>query len=513
MAFLGWGKKKEPVENKSEEAKAQGTPSTDLRPRRSRLSEAVFSKLQESTGFPGSNPDAGTEFDDRLFKNLGQVSPLDLSPERIEDAQRLSLLSYRKNPRAKRAIEVVKDFALGDQIRIRAKEPEVQDVLDQHWEENDWDNHIEDRLRDLAIFGEQLYPVAVREGDGMVSVSHVTPLRILSVLPNPKNSIELIKVQTSVGASSQTIREQDKGKVFDIIRPAKGGGLTFEQGKDNAFYFTVNRISGATRGLPDLLPSMDWLEGLDQFVFSMLERADLAMNVVFDLMYKGLKDNEIKEKVDHFDQNMRDGLTYGHNENVELKIQVPELAGSDAEIVNRILTKHIQAGTGLAGLFYGDSDDLTRASASELSVAVARMIQSRQNLFKRILKRILEFQIQRSVQAGTLKKGMDTTFVIEMPHIFLRDLSTITESIEKLTDSLITGVDRKWIDNETAGKMFRTSLEQLGSLVAPPTQGGDVEDEPDEPIVPRQEIEDGKEPPEREEDEGEEEEGRAAAVA
>ncbi|KKL25783.1 hypothetical protein LCGC14_2401840 [marine sediment metagenome] len=509
MAFFSWGKKEETPE----EVKADGTPSTDLRDRRSRFSEAVFSPLKEASGFPGSNPDAGTEFDDRLFTNIGQVSPLDLSPQRIEDAQRLSLLSYRKNPRAKRAIEIVKDFALGDQIRIRAKDPKVQKVLDDHWIENDWDNNVEDRLRDLAIFGEQLYPVAVRDGDGMVSVSHVTPLKILAVLPNPQNSIELVKVQTSVGASSVTIREQDKGKVFDIIRPTEGGRLTFDEKGDNAFYFTVNRISGATRGLPDLLPSMDWLEGLDQFVFSMLERADLAMNVVFDLMYKGLKDSEIKEKVDHFDQNMRDGLTYGHNENVELKIQAPELAGSDAEIVNRILTKHIQAGTGLAGLFYGDSDDLTRASASELSVPVARMIQSRQTLFKRVLKRILEFQIQMSADAGELQGVTDTSFVIEMPKIFLRDLKTITDSIDTLSETLIRGVERRWIDNDTAGKLFRTSLEQLGSLVEPPTQGGKAAaEEEDSTIVPGQEIDDGEEPPESEEDEGEEE-GRAAAVA
>ncbi|KKK58096.1 hypothetical protein LCGC14_3047870, partial [marine sediment metagenome] len=349
--------------------------------------------LREVASFPGSNPDAGTEFDDRFFKSLGQTSPLDLSPERIETAQRLSLLSYRKNPRAKRAIEVVKDFALGDKIRFKAKDPKVQKILDAHWKENDWDNNAEDRIRDLAIFGEQLYPVVVRDGDGMVILSHVTPLKILAVAPNPKNSIELVKVKTSVGATKEAIGEKDAGKVFNIIRPAKGGLLTSE-GKDDAFYFTVNKVSGATRGLPDLLPSMDWLEGLDQFVFSMLERADLAMNVVFDLMYKGLNDSEIKEKVDHFDQNMRDGLTYGHNENVELAIKAPQLAGADAEIVNRILAKHIQAGTGLAGLFYGDSDDLTRAAASELTVPVARMIQSRQTFFKRMLIRVFEFQIQ-----------------------------------------------------------------------------------------------------------------------
>ncbi len=441
-------------------------------------------RLAEQAGFPFDNVDAGTPEDDRLYQRVDGQGPYDLPADRTQTAQRLCFQSWMRNPRAFRSVEMLKDFALGDGLRFSAADPKVKSVLDLHWKMNEWDQMLGDRVRTIGIFGEQLYVPFVREGDGLVIIGSINPMHIYSILTNPHNQAELIRVFT-------TLRYQDRvddhahqhrrngdgkdhvadhgfpeGRSFPIIRLGPDGKLTYvgDEKDPDVFFFAVNRIDGARRGMPDLLPSLDWLEGLDGFVFSMMERADLASNVVFDIMYKGFKDSEIKKRIDQFNQQMRDGLTYGHNENVELTIKSPQLGGADAEIVNRIIIKQVQAGTGFAGLFFGDSDDLTRASASELSVPVAKMIQSRQQFIKHMMTRIFQFQIERSVAAGALKGVTDFSFEITMPKVFLRDLTTVTKSILDLSEALGVGVDKGWIDNDQAGAMFKVSLEQLGKI-------------------------------------------------
>ena len=472
MGFLDFFRSKE-YERKPKKIK-ESSPQRDQamaeRWQPGQLLESVYPslmKIKEQAGFAFDNPDAGTEFDDKFFTPLEKAAPLDLSARRIHTAQRLSFLSYRRNPRAFRAIELVKNFVLGDGVRFRAKSKSVQKMLDMHWLENRWEIEAAERLRCLGVFGEQLYPVFIRETDGLVRLGSVSSLLIRGAIVDEDDGATVIKILTAMKSRADeptvTIPEGIfDGRAFNVIRhdPETGKFIpTDGEGKD-AFYFAENRITGQRRGLPDLLPSLDWLEGLDSFTFSMMERAAVSSNVVFDLKYKGLKDDEIQRRVDEFEERLTPGSTYGHNDNVELKIMTPDVGGSDAEIVSRILTKHIQAGTGLAGLFFGDAED----SASELTAPVAKMIQARQEFFKNELRMIFSYQIQMGKEKGSIPRSEDETFFVDLPRVFLRDLSSVTKSIVDLSEALITGVTQRWISDNEAAAVYRTSLEQLGTI-------------------------------------------------
>ncbi len=428
-------------------AVAASTPNVNGRYKR--LSESIFGNL-----------DAGTEFDDRLFASLDVGLKIDLLPEKIKIGQRLSLLLYRKNVRAFASIELIKDFVLGDGIRFKANDPEVQKILDDHWEENQWMDIIEERIRALAIFGEQLYPVFIEEKTGMVTVSSISPFFITQVIRDPENAEQLKAVKVSI-SSSASETEPDI-KTFNLIE--KPGDK--EVPENPAFLFGVNRVSGATRGTPDLMPSLDWLEGLDNMVFSMLERASLSQNVVFDLEMQGLTEEKLRIEGKKFMSQLRSGETFAHNESVKLDIKVPKLAASDSETMVSIMLRQIQAGTRLAGLFFGDSADLTRSSASELSIPVAKAIQGRQNFIRRMLEKIFKFQITQSKKAGTLSKNADEGFEIEMARVFLRDTSVIATSLNSLSGTLESAVKNKWITNDQAAKFYRSGLEELGTVGA-----------------------------------------------
>lgn len=413
-----------------------------------RLSEQIFGNLDE-----------GTEFDDIFFQNLDQTIPLDLAPEQLRSAQRLSMLLFRKNVRAYAGIELIKDFVLGDGVRFAARDPQVQALLDKHWKINRWSEKLSERIRALSIFGEQLYPIFIREKDGFMRLSSISPFRIIRLKRDPENAEEFVKAEVSLTEFATGVSEIET-KDYSLVRTVQD--LEAEDVENPAMYFPVNRVAGASRGIPDMTSAIDWLEGLDGLVFAMLERAELTQDVVYDITYEGGDEEKIERAVKDFARSMKAGGIYAHNERVTLKVQVPDLGASESETMASIMMRQIQAGMRLAGLFFGDSSDLTRASASELSVPVAKAIQGRQNFIKAMIESVFELQIEISKKAGSLKGVTDFKFEVTMSKVWLRDMKVITGSLVELSSTLESAVVNKWISNEQAGKFYRSSLEQLG---------------------------------------------------
>ncbi len=413
-----------------------------------------------------ANPDSGTPDDDRFYTQLESGGVMDMPAGVQFEVQRLSLMSFRKNVRAFCAVELVKDFSLGDGVRFRAADPRVQDLLVRHWEANEWEDRMEERVRGLGIFGEALLPAFTRQTDGFVRVTSVTPLRISGVSRNAQDGADLKRVRVGgnlnfpvspfAGGGAAEVTE---ARGFDIIKRNADGEL-----EGDAFFFAVNRVDGQARGTPDLCSSLDWLEGLDGFLFSMLERAELSQDVVYDIEYGNLNEEQLRKKVREFAKALRSGGIWAHNEKASLDIKSPKLGAADIQGVVSILMRQIQSGTRLAGLFFGDSADLTRASASELSVPVAKAIQGRQNFIRRMLARIFSYQIQQARKAGALEGVRDFSFEIQMPRIFLKDLATVAKGLNDLGNALRLAVDADWLTNDQAGDVFRSQLEEVAGL-------------------------------------------------
>lgn len=416
--------------------------------------------------FPGGNLDQGTEFDDRLFQQIDQVAPIDLAPAQLQAGQRFSMRAYRVNTRAKRCIELMKDFSIGTGVKFEAEDPKVQELLDEHWWINRWEKNLVPRFRAWSIFGEQLWPAFVRPEDGIVTISSISPFRILQVLRNRENAEELVGVKTakrggvhgpSIGSHIGTDEKQDF-RFWEIIRLGRDGKYT-----GNAFYFPLNMVSGATRGLPDLLASLDWLEGLDSFAFSFLERVNMAYNVVFDLEVKGGRGKEITKQVNRLVKDLKSGTVYGHNENINLSVKTPNVASMDANAAVSILLKQIQSGTGFAGMFYGDSEDLTRASAAELSLPVSKMIEGRQKETEMMLSEIFDFQIQKTLEIknGRLAGVTNFKYRFTFPKVLLRDTKTQASALNTAADALQKAMESGWITKDQASQVFVSILEGI----------------------------------------------------
>lgn len=469
--FTGGGKEtQEQPEGKSKEKTARKGMGY------SRPLETKLHRLSETIGFP--NVDQGTIHDDRFFKQLGPVTELDLPLGMLEKSQRLSLLLFRKNVRAWNAIELTKDFVIGPGVRVKAADPKVLERIKLHWRVNQWQKKLPERVRALALFGEQLYPAFVQEGTGLVRLSSISPMRVRGVVTDPEDSETITHVTAHLGKvpgfGEKPITTQDaKIKRYRLIQPRLDGTLEDDPGNFDglAFFFPINRVGGGTRGVPDLSPSLDWLEGLDIFSFALLEKAAIQQQVVWDLTIEGADDDEVQERADQLITDLLSGSAFGHNEKVKLQALVAQLSGGDSETIIRILLRHIQAGTRMAGMFFGDSDDLTRASASELSIPVGKMIEGRQSFVRMMLEEILQFDIEQGVKAGALPKGTNVSFEIKMARVWLRDLAAATSALSTLATALTIAQESEWIDKSRATEIFEVGVEHLGGVAREDVDG------------------------------------------
>lgn len=428
-----------------------------LRPKK--LLEAIF-----------SNPDSGTVDDDRFYQQIDGGTFMDLPPLVLRRIQELSLLLFRKNAMTFCGAEVKNDFCIaGGSVTITAKDPKVLDLLNLHWEMNEWDELLPERTRSLSLTGELLMPSFVNNVSGLVLLSTVSPLRIVSVVPDKENGERASHVLCVLGVTGPidgtgmgSASGLDK-KTFRVMNldPATG------EYDGEAFYLPINRPSGAMRGLPDFSTSLDWMEGTDGLLFSILERASLSQEIVYDVTYQGATEPEINKKVRQLITSIKSGGVFGHNEKVSLGIKVPELGAQDSEQIVNILKGQAYAGSRLSGLFMGSGADLTKSSASELSIPIQKHFDARQKTIKNFLKKIFRFQIQEAKKRGVLDGVTDFNFDIRMPRTFLRDMATIASSMQLAGIGLQLAVQNHWIDQKEAANAFRYMLEAMGVDVAP----------------------------------------------
>ena len=427
--------------------------------------------LEVALGLPFDNPDAGTPFDDRFFERLDTAGIHDLSPQAQRRAQRLAFLLYRINVRAYGGVELGVDFVVGNGVKLKAKDPTVLALLQRHWRVNRWGTMLREYLRALAIFGELLFPVFV-SNKGFVRISSISPFKIWKLHRNEQDGarFDAIAVRLRDAPSSAT-KQTDAGddkknmKAYTLIEPDDDGFLIDEPnevGKDGlAFFFPANRVAGSSRGTPDYMAAIDFLQGLDSFTMALLDRADLAMQAVYDLEYKGLQGKELKKKANAYGRNLRDGGIWAHNENASMKIQLPNIGASDAANVAKILKDAIHAGFRKPGHFFGDISDLTRSAAQEISIVISKSLEGRQQFARDMLEEILTFQVEQAVKKGLLKSDVDTTFRVEFPPIFLRDLQGVASALVQLTLALDAAVLSEYIELSVARDTFQLALSQI----------------------------------------------------
>ena len=251
------------------------------------------------------------------------------------------------------------------------------------------------------------------------------------------------------------------------------------------FVVQVNKTSIGMRGRPDSLALIDWQDRLDQFFFDVMEYVALLRDKVWDLLVKGGDDKEIDKQIQTFiAAQQKSGGVFGHNESLTLTAINPDLKAADIQSIFDTLLSLLSAGARLPVYMLGSGGDANLATATAQGSPTYRGLKTRQGIVRRMLIRILQYQVDCAVEAKRIpeyvtvmdengepkidKLGLPLkvlardAFDVQMPEISPRDTAAAAVTFSNVATAITALYSMKLLPLQTAVELEARISELLG---------------------------------------------------
>ncbi|MGB9104945.1 MAG: phage portal protein [Terriglobales bacterium] len=394
----------------------------------------------------------------------------DLNPLMQERMQAVCYYLSVTNPFAKRIVEVITSYVVGEGFTAAAKDKNTQEVVDDFW--NDAANNLDLNLRswseELSRFGELCLPVAVNEVDGSVRLGYVDPLDIAAIeygALDASGDMQFMSMPIAVRLKKR-VGESDERRLA-IIRPDEDpNSPMFGRLAGDCFYFTVNKAKGGTRGFSDLFALADWADVFDAMVFDFADRARFLNAYVWDYTLTGADEELVNKWRDRVTKSPpKQGGVQVHNEQVKIEAITPDLKGADMAQAATLVRNYGLGGAGLPTWFFADGSDTNRATASEMTGPTGKKFTDRQNEVKSLVTMVIAFVLDQAQQHGVLGANADLSFELQVPDLMVKDIAQAATTMGALTNSLSIAEQNGWVTSETAARAFHVVLSQIGVTV------------------------------------------------
>lgn len=418
-----------------------------------------------------------------------------------EKSQQLSYYLWENNPFAKRIINLTVDYVLGEGVTVVAKDDDqslndaIQKRLDLFWFDpiNRMDLKLFDKVREIGIYGEQCWSVHVNPVDGHVRLGYIDPSIILAVICDPRNAEipQAVKLRTRPGEpdvyyrvihvderpGSESYgrmvgREMIDGQLAeaiydDTVNSVTPQAITFA---GECFYFAVNKVSNAKRGRPDLLAVADWVDGYDQFLMGELDRLLLTKGFIWDVTLTGMQQAEIDAYAGKQAPPNPGSVRY-HNDKVVWNAVTPDLKAMDAKAHSDLLAAYISTGSELPKTWLNATDDVNKASATELGEPAFKFLTARQRQCRYVLDQVITFVLDQAELKGALPKRANEpgtrrptpwAFSCQFPELRPKDLMGLSTTFNQSMDALTKARAELLIDKDTAQEVTAMIVNLIG---------------------------------------------------
>lgn len=439
----------------------------------------VMEKIFSWAGFPLSPPPREAEVatfreaagvtvdeDEDNWRRLTGDSNRDLSPMTQKRMRDMAAYLWEANQLANRLIELPIAYLLAEGVALNVGDEEHQGVLDGFWSDpiNEMDIKLPKKVRELAIFGEQCWPVFTNEHSGAVRLGYLDPGLIETVVRDPDNREQPIGIVTAKDAKGQARRYRiivngDEADCFTARTQAIRA--TFKDGE--CFYFAINDLSG-TRGRSDLLSQADWLDGYDQFLFGELERSNFLRAFMWDVTLTGATPDEVAERAKKISA-PRPGSVRVHNEAEAWKAETPGLQAGDGAEMARLLRNHVLGGATIPEHWFGGGGDVNRSTGESMSEPTLKILSMRQRVLKHILESVGRFVLRRWAQAHQKTyDSADEAWQVEavFPELTAKDTSKYASALQQVVVAVSLAMDKGLITKTTALQVINAIAGRLG---------------------------------------------------
>ena len=433
---------------------------------------------------------------------------------RSDNAQKLNAkcwAAYKKNPIIWGSVELVIRATVGKEAKLvhnllESEKPEevaqaqkVQPILDAWWNapENNWPLLAEQVQRDLILFGEVIPLFLVNRMTGDVEVGFINANSIKELVRDKLNARRILGVKVQL--------EGGIDRVLKIVHKHAGGGMPEEKPEPwrevytnvaadklvgrhvgEVFYWSLNQSLSSQRGHGDFAQVLDPANDALKIVRGITDRIQLNNRVWSELIFPDTYTPEqINDMLDptstnyinppRFDDDPNkeeedDFRVFGHSTNIEFKLVNPGIAATENVEVFKMALATFSAGTNIPLHWMGWADELTYASAQDISTITIKYFTDRQNQFRRVIKAATNFQIdQKRIFTSALDGIPDEViydYDVVLPPIDTRSLEQIVGIMKQRVDAILAAKLGGVIDPEQIQDLIQQALRDGGFKVA-----------------------------------------------
>jgi len=260
-----------------------------------------------------------------------------------------------------------------------------------------------------------------------------------------------------------------ENREFEVIKRDRNPfSKTYGKLIGDCFLFQINKVSNATRGLSEIFRLADWIYGLDELLFTSMERIYYLMNFIWDIAVKDVSSEEEIERVSDRvgKESMVPGSVHIHSDREEWQAIAPDLKTEQISTHIELIRNFILGGAGIPEHWYGGGEGVTYATSKEMNAPVIRRLRRKQKYDKKIFEKLLDFVIQKAIDYKRLQKGIDYQDESElevnvlMSEIVSKDAEGLIKTLNETTQTLLIAQNQNWITEEQAKEIFKTLFKQ-----------------------------------------------------
>ena len=409
---------------------------------------------------------AGDAEDAKFRRITSPATMRDLNPLMQLRMQQVCFFLSVTTPFGRRMINIITEYIVGEGFAPHASNPAVQDVIDRFWEDpiNDMKRNVEAWAHELHVFGELVLPVSVNPVDGFVRVAYIDPQEI--------ENIEFGLLQTAVSqevtvpVAVRLVKHigEDITRRLEIIHMDEDvQSSSFGQKTGDCFYIAINKAKAASRGISEIFALADWIDVFDQMMFDFADRVRLLNSFVWHYVVKGGDEKSVEKLKELVTKNPpRQGGVQVTNDQVEIEARTPDIRGADMSEASRVVKLYGLGGIGLPPWFFADPQMANRSIAEEMGGPTQKMLTSKQNTMKYLVKDIIDFVLEQAVAHGVLPQGIDLSWNLDVPDLSVKDIQKASTALGLVVNACALAEEKGWIQSETAARSVHTILTQIG---------------------------------------------------
>ncbi|MGD9638375.1 MAG: hypothetical protein AB7U85_04885 [Alphaproteobacteria bacterium] len=420
-------------------------------------------KFQEATGKSIDNEDG--------WRKLTGNNARDLTSLTQYRMQELAVYLWKTNPLANRLIELPIIYLLADGVKVSAKDDEANQWLKSFWKDpiNQMDIKLPKKVREMALFGEQCWPVFANNINGHIRLGYLDPGDIETVVTDPDNIEQAIGIITKkdrkgIAKRYRIIINGDENVFTERTQEIR---KTFDTGE--CFFFRINNLSNSTRGHSDMLSTIDWLDAYDQSLYGELNRWNMLRSFIWDVKMTGATKEDVEARAKEITVPKEAGVRV-HNDAEEWAAVTPDLKAVDGTSFSRMFRNHILGGRTIPEHWFGGGGDVNRATATAMGDPTLKAMTFRQNEWLYILECVCDFAIRSRLRAIGLENMADEPDFkanVVFPELDQKDVTVYATAFQQIVIALGSAIDRKLLTKETAVNLLAILVAGLGLKIDP----------------------------------------------